>query len=95
MYLTVADLEKLQAQNPDLRMELVEGKIVVMSPSGYESEEVATRVATFMNAWVIPRKIGRVAGSNARFNVPGLGVRAPDVSFVLKDCAAPPNPLPN
>jgi Uma2 family endonuclease len=85
MYLTVEDLEKLQAQNPDLRMELVEGKIIVMSPSGYESEEVGSRFLTFMNTWVIPRKIGRVAGSNAGFNVPDLGVRAPDVSFVLAE----------
>jgi hypothetical protein len=26
-------------------MELVDGKIIVMSPSGYESDEVATEVA--------------------------------------------------
>jgi Uma2 family endonuclease len=60
-------------------------KLLQEVSSGYESEEVATRVATFMNAWVIPRKIGRVAGSNAGFNVPGLGIRAPDVSFVLAE----------
>lgn len=85
MYLTVEDLEKLQAQNPDLRMELVEGKIIVMSPSGYESEEIGSRFLTFMNTWVMPRKIGRVTGSNAGFNVPELGVRVPDVSFVLAE----------
>lgn len=35
MSLTVKDLEKLQAQNSDYRMELVDGEIIVMSPFGY------------------------------------------------------------
>jgi Uma2 family endonuclease len=45
MSLTVKDLEKVQAKLGDeYRIELVEGKITVMSPSGYESDEVATRL---------------------------------------------------
>jgi Uma2 family endonuclease len=43
MSLTTKDLEKLQTDYPDYRMELVDGEIIVMSPSGYESDEVATR----------------------------------------------------
>ena len=39
--LTIKDLEKLQAEHPDHPMELVGGNIIVMSPSGYESDEVA------------------------------------------------------
>jgi Uma2 family endonuclease len=82
MPLTVKDLEKLQTHCPDYRMELVDGEIIVMSPSGYESDEVATRVSTFMNMWVMPRKLGRVTGSSAGFNLPNADTRAPDVSFV-------------
>jgi len=44
MSLTVKDLENLQAHYPDYRLELVDGKIIVISPSGYESDEVAFRV---------------------------------------------------
>ena len=39
--LTRKDLEKLQAEYPDYRLELVDGKITIMSPSGYQSDEVS------------------------------------------------------
>lgn len=94
MSLTIKDLEQLQSQNPDLRMELVEGNIIVMGPSDYESDEIGSRLLTFLNMWVMPRKLGRVTGSSAGFILPSLetdentgdpekrNLRAPDVSFV-------------
>ncbi|MEQ9000317.1 MAG: Uma2 family endonuclease [Coleofasciculus sp. B1-GNL1-01] len=42
--LTIKDLEKLQVQHPHYRMELIGGEIIVMSPSGYESDEVAAEI---------------------------------------------------
>ena len=56
--LTVKDLEKLQVQHPDYRMELVGGEIVVMSPSGYESDEVAAEIIRLLGNWVRPRRLG-------------------------------------
>jgi Uma2 family endonuclease len=85
MSLSIQDLEKLQLEYPDWRMELVDGEIIVMSPSGYESEEVGSRLLTFMNSWVIPRQSGRVTGSSAGFILPDRDTRAPDVSFVLAE----------
>ncbi|MBW4578631.1 MAG: Uma2 family endonuclease [Tildeniella nuda ZEHNDER 1965/U140] len=82
MSLTIKDLEKLQAQAPDYRMELVNGSITVMSPSGYESDEVAFEVGRQISNWVRPRKLGRVTGSSAGFTLPNSDTRAPDVSFV-------------
>lgn len=38
--LTVKDLENLQSQHPDYQMELVGGEIIIMSPSGLESDGV-------------------------------------------------------
>lgn len=83
MSLTIKDLEQMQVAYPDYRMELVEGNIVVMSPSGYESEEVGTEFARLLSNWVRPRKLGRVVGSSAGFRLPNTDLRAPDVSFVL------------
>ncbi len=77
MSLTVKDLEKMQAAYPDYRMELVNGNVVVMSPSGYESEEVGTEFAALLRNWVRPRKLGRVAGSSAGFRLPNTDLRAP------------------
>jgi Uma2 family endonuclease len=91
MSLTIADLEQLQQEHPDWQMELVEGNIIVMGPSDYESDEIGTRFSTFLNVWVMPRNLGRVTGSSAGFILPRLTIdnttkrnlRAPDVSFVV------------
>ncbi len=83
--LTRKDLEQLQAEHPDYCMELVNGKITIMSPSGYESDEVALEAAAQLRNWVKPRKLGRVTGAGAGFELPNSDVRAPDVSFVIAE----------
>ncbi|NEQ29035.1 MAG: Uma2 family endonuclease, partial [Microcoleus sp. SIO2G3] len=85
MAFTVEDLEKLQQQLPDYRMELVGGEIVLTTPSGYESEEVATRLTIKLGGWVHRQRLGRVTGSNAGFILPNSNTRAPDVSLVLAE----------
>ncbi len=82
MVFTTKDLQKFQSEHPDLRMELVGGEIIVMSPSGYESEEVASRMLGKMFPHVDANQLGRVTGSSAGFTLPNLDTRAPDVSFV-------------
>ncbi|MUH01379.1 Uma2 family endonuclease [Scytonema sp. UIC 10036] len=82
MSLTVEDLVRIQQQHPDYRMELVKGNIIVMSPSGYESDEIAAGMIAQLYNWVTPRKLGRVTASSAGFRLPNLNLRAPDASFV-------------
>ena len=85
--LTVQDLEKLQVEYPDYQLELVGGKIIFMSPSGLESEEIGIEIAAQLRNWVRPRKLGRVCGSSGGFRLPNEDgdIRAPDVSFILAE----------
>lgn len=93
---SISDLEQLQVEHPEWQMELVDGSILVMGPSDYESEEIGLEFARQLANWVRPRKLGRVTGSSAGFILPSLetehveetdspkrNLRAPDVSFVL------------
>lgn len=84
MRLTIKDMEQFQREHPDYQYELVDGKIVIMGPSDYTSDEIGSRLITFLNMWVLPRALGRVTGAAAGFVLPNVGedVRAPDVCFV-------------
>ena len=83
--LTAKALEKLHSEHPDLRMELVDGEIIVMSPSSYESDEIAFEFGRQLANWIKPRRLGRVTGSSAGFDLPNADVRSPDVSFVFAE----------
>lgn len=83
MTLSAKDLEAVQTKlGDDYRLELVSGAITVMSPSGYESDEVAARVLGNLFPYVDARRLGRVTGAGAGFTLPNADTRAPDVSFV-------------
>jgi Uma2 family endonuclease len=85
MTLTLEDLETFQTQHPNHRLELVNGKVIVMSPSSFESDEVAAEVVAQLRNWVRPRQLGRVTASSAGFRLPNRDVRAPDASFVAAE----------
>lgn len=82
MTLTIEYLDKLQQENSDLKYELQEGEIVIMSPSDFLSEDVGGSFITHLRNWVNPRKLGRVTGSSAGFIMPNGDLLAPDVAFV-------------
>ncbi|GAX43497.1 hypothetical protein NIES4075_45120 [Tolypothrix sp. NIES-4075] len=94
---TITDLEQLQAEHPEWQMELVDGSVLVMGPSDYESEEIGAELIRLLANWVRPQRLGRVTGSSAGFILPSLeedvkeadklkrNLRAPDVSFVRAD----------
>jgi Uma2 family endonuclease len=86
MSLTVEDLERLQAKlqddNLDYQLELVDGKIIVMGPSDIYSSEIGAIFSRLLGNWVYPRRLGRVFESSGGFILPNTNLRAPDVSFV-------------
>lgn len=95
---TITDLEQLQTEHPEWQMELVDGSILILSPSDYVSEEIGAELIRLLGNWVRPKKLGRVTGSSAGFILPMLDskngnaadnekriLRAPNVSFVRAD----------
>ncbi len=83
MSLTIADLEKVQAEHPDWKLELVDGQIILMSPSDAESSEIGVEFSAQLRNWVKPRRLGRVFDASGGFILPNSDLRAPDVSFVV------------
>ncbi len=79
--LGVHDLEKLQAAFPDHQMELVGGKVIVMSPSDPRSSEIAVRFAVRLAPYIEQRRLGRVTGADGGYVLPNGDLRAPDVAF--------------
>jgi Uma2 family endonuclease len=72
---TITDLEQLQTEHPEWQMELVDGSMLVMGPSDYESEEIISEFARLLANWVRPQRLGRVTGSSAGFILPSLGFK--------------------
>jgi Uma2 family endonuclease len=65
--------------------ELVEGTLVEKTV-GYEESALAVLIATFLNNFVRPRKLGIVTGADGTIRLfPGL-VRIPDVAFASWSC---------
>lgn len=85
MALTERDLLRVQAANPDRRVELRDGKVVVMSPCGSYAEAVTTGLIGRLEPFVRERKLGFVFGSSGGFKLPNGDIVGPDVSFVSRD----------
>jgi Uma2 family endonuclease len=65
--------------------ELVEGTLVEKTV-GYEESEIALLIATYLNLFVLERKLGIVTGADGTIRLfPGL-VRIPDVAFASWNC---------
>ncbi|MDJ1171872.1 Uma2 family endonuclease [Roseofilum sp. BLCC_M154] len=84
--MTIKDLEKVQANlqqsGQDYRVELEDGKIIVMGPSDIVSSEIGSILISLLITWVYPRRLGRVFDSSGGFILPNSDLTAPDVSFV-------------
>ncbi len=73
----------------DMRLELSKGRLIVMSPTGWEHGDITALLVTFVNVFVMENKLGRVTTGEAGFilyNNPDPDgkdiVRVPDVGFI-------------
>jgi Uma2 family endonuclease len=83
---TADDLLQLSAAGDSKRYELIEGRLIEMSPAGEAHGGLANEIAFLITAFVKPKKLGRVVAAETGFQ---LGknpdtVIAPDVAFTSK-----------
>ena len=70
-------------ENPSLRIErTAEGKIVIMPPSGLESNDQEAEVLVQLRTWAKTNGKGRALGATAVFILPSRAVYAPDAAWV-------------
>ena len=89
---TAGDLWDLsvEPEYADLRLELSEGELIVMSPAGGSHGIIALRIGRLVAEFVENRNLGHVFGAETGFVLDaGTGgatmLRAPDVAYVSRD----------
>jgi Uma2 family endonuclease len=81
----------------DRLCELVDGTLVEKA-MGYQESFLGIRLAVFLDAFITPRKLGLLAGSDGMLKLAEGLVRIPDVSFIswdrLPERKVPKAPIP-
>jgi Uma2 family endonuclease len=79
---TEADVIELHDRH-DRLCELIDGTLVEKA-MGWKESELAAWIATILNNFVRPKKLGRVFGSDGMFRLEPEQIRIPDVAFISK-----------
>lgn len=75
-------------------VELIDGTLVE-KPVGWDESQIAMMIGHYLLEWVLPRKLGSVAGADATLRMKGGRVRLPNVAFVSAErLATLPKPHP-
>ena len=85
MSINFHDVEKLQAFYPEHKIELREGKLIIMSPSDFATGEIGARFSTLLNLWVLQYSLGHVLGASAGLLMPNGDLLLANVSFVSRE----------
>ncbi|HEY7293621.1 MAG TPA: Uma2 family endonuclease [Dehalococcoidia bacterium] len=84
---TLITIEEVEANPPEGRWELLDGELVYLAPAYLEHNYLITLIASLLNAYVNPRRLGWVfSGDTGIILRRGPDrLRAPDVCFVARD----------
>src|SRR5258708_3027196 len=90
---TADDLWEMSGQvDDDKRLELIEGVIYQMTPTGGEHGEVVTELTLFVGGYVKAHQLGRVTAAETGYRLAPRTVVAPDIGFISTERA--PERLP-
>jgi len=79
---TADDVYRLSLQG--IHVELLNGKLIEMTPAKQTHGEVANWIAYLITGFVVPRKLGAVYAAETGFALPNGDVVAADVSFTVR-----------
>jgi len=69
--------------NPELQLERnPQGELIIMSPVGGESGKKEANLIILIGNWNLKTNLGIVFSSSTMFDLPGGGLRSPDVAWV-------------
>jgi Uma2 family endonuclease len=71
-------------ENRDRRLELIDGVITEVAPSGQKNAVVAARIVYFLNAFVMSYSLGYVTGPDGSYTIDEHNVYQPDAAFISK-----------
>jgi len=71
-----------QPQYDNKRLELIDGEVIVMSPSSLRNSEIAATILWLIRSYVAEHKLGRVTGADGAYKVAEDAMLAPDVGFI-------------
>jgi Uma2 family endonuclease len=79
--------ELIKLPRGQFRYELIEGKLITMSPAGHHHGKIAMRIGAALNRYVEEKNLGVIYAAEIGFKLrtnPDT-VRAPDAAFVTKE----------
>lgn len=73
-------------ENDSMRFERTHaGDILVMEPTGLETERFNVSIVSHLYAWNVQAKLGHVFGNNGGFTLANKAIRCPDAAFITNE----------
>jgi Uma2 family endonuclease len=80
---SIQEFEALGAENPDLRLEYINGEIIELV-SNLPNSQIAAKILIYVGSYLLQNPIGRVSGADGGYQV-GEDRYIPDVAFLLNE----------
>ena len=74
-----------QTEYENQQLELHQGELIVMPPPKPYNSEIAMKLGTYLNLFVMEHKLGRVTGADGAYRLSEETLYVPDVAFIAHE----------